>query len=727
MLKKIAIYTWIACCPLLCMAQAVTIMQARSQATGSLVTVQGTVTNGPELGDIRYLQDGTAGIALYPGNGSAPGFSASVQTGDSISLSGYLTNYNGLLEITPVLSFQVIAKNRPLPIPKTVQLSDINESLESQLLRINCLSFTDSEGSFTGNRTYTLLDPNGDSAAVYLRNGSPIVGNLIPDKPVEITGILSQYNQYQLLPRTTADFTPASCFYLTIPPQQSGIQPSGFDLSWKTNLPSTAWVYYGTSINDPAKVLPLPIAATEHSATLSPLLPGTIYWIRVVAIHQQDTVYSEIRPFATASLSSGLIKVYFNQGIDIPAAGGLFPAGSTFSDVLAETIARINAAEKTIDVAMYNTNRTDIVNALKQAHNRGVRVRFVAAESTDNQALSPAPAFPVLYGNTAALMHDKFMVIDADLAQAAWLMGGSMNWTSANMITDFNNTLFIQDQSLARAYELEFNEMWGSDQAMPNPANSRFGSAKQDNTPHYFVVGGVPVECWFSPSDQVTQKIVKAIQTTDHQTSFAIFSFTKDEIGNAYVQAHNKGAWVRGIMENISDPGAEIGWLTTNGLPVFPHPANALLHHKYLVADAGYPASDPLVVTGSHNWTITAENSNDENTLIIHDPELAILYQAEFERRWSETTTATLASEDNGFAIFPNPASGQLFIRRASKEYWSGALEIWDAAGRLYCVQSISGAPEAELDIHTLPSGFYLLKIITDRGVSTIPFQTLPR
>lgn len=516
-------------------------------------------------------------------------------------------------------------------------------------------------------------------------------------------------------------------FYLSTQPEQSAIQPFGFDLSWKTNLPSAAWVYYGTNPTGLEKALPLPVAATEHSATLSPLHPGTIYWVRVVSIHQQDTVYSEIRPFATASLSSGLIKVYFNQGIDIPAAGGLFPAGSTFSDVLAETIARINAAEKTIDVAMYNTSRTDIVNALKQAHNRDVRVRFIAAKSTDNQALSPAPAFPVLYGNTEALMHDKFMIIDADLDQEAWVMGGSMNWTSANMSTDFNNTLFIQDQSLARAYELEFNEMWGSDHATPNPANSRFGSAKQDNTPHYFVVGGIPVECWFSPSDQVTQQIVKAIQTTDVQASFAIFSFTKNEIGNAFVHAHTQGAKVRGIMENISDPGAEIGWLTTNGLPVFPHPASALLHHKYVVADAGYPVSDPLVVTGSHNWTTTAENSNDENTLIIHDPEIAILYQAEFERRWSETTTATLAPEDTGFSIFPNPAPGRLFIRRTSKEYWSGAVEIWDAAGRLSCVQSISGTPEAEIAINTLPSGFYLLKIITDRGVSTLPFQTLPR
>jgi len=726
MLKKIAITCWVACCPLLCLAQVIPVIQARAQALGALVSVRGIVTNGPELGDIRYLQDETAGIAAYPGNGSMPGFAAAVTSGDSISISGYLTNYNGLLEITPIVSYQVIAKNRPLPAPKTVRLADWDESLEAQLLRVECLSFAASGAGFTGSGSYTVLDPNGDSAAVYLRSDSPIVGNTIPENPVEVVGILSQYNDYQLLPRKIDDFSPASCFYLTTRPKQSNIQETSFDISWQTNLPASALVYYGPGA-DLADTLTISNAETAHSAELKGLQPGTVYWVRIVAIYQQDTVYSETRAFATRSLSSGTIRVFFNQGIDVPAAGGLMPAGNNFSDVLAETMAKINTAQQTIDVAMYNNNRTDIVNALKQAHNRGVQVRYIASEDTGNQALSPAPAFPVLYGNSTALMHDKFMIIDADLAQQAWVMGGSMNWTSANMINDFNNTLFIQDQSLARAYQLEFNEMWGSDKAVPNPANSRFGNAKKDNTPHHFIIGGVPVECWFSPSDQVTRQIVNVIQTTDYQTSFAIFSFTKDEIGNAFVQAHDKGARVRGIMENIHDPGAEIGWLIANGLPVFPHPGGALMHHKYLVADAGYSASDPVVVTGSHNWTISAENSNDENTLVLHDPDIATLYQAEFERRWAETTTSTTSPANMAFEVFPNPASGQLFIRNTSTEPWSGSVEIWDPAGRLCITQTISRFSGGKIELNALPTGFYVLKIITDRGVSTIPFQTFSR
>lgn len=182
MFKKIAITCWVACCQLLCPAQVIPVIQARSQALGALVSVHGIVTNGPELGDIRYLQDETAGIAAYPGNGSMPGFAAAVTSGDSITISGYLTNYNGLLEITPIVSYQVMAKKRPLPAPKTAHLTDWDESLEAQLLRVECLSFAASGAGFTGSGSYAVLDPNGDSTVVYLRSDSPIVGSTIPGK-----------------------------------------------------------------------------------------------------------------------------------------------------------------------------------------------------------------------------------------------------------------------------------------------------------------------------------------------------------------------------------------------------------------------------------------------------------------------------------------------------------------------------------------------------------------
>jgi phosphatidylserine/phosphatidylglycerophosphate/cardiolipin synthase-like enzyme len=75
-------------------------------------------------------------------------------------------------------------------------------------------------------------------------------------------------------------------------------------------------------------------------------------------------------------------------------------------------------------------------------------------------------------------MHNKFVIIDADDAQNAWVLTGSGNWTTGNLISDCNNFIFFQDQSLALAYRLEFEEMWGgTTRAVKRLASSTIGSA----------------------------------------------------------------------------------------------------------------------------------------------------------------------------------------------------------------------------------------------------------
>ena len=82
---------------------------ARSMSEGSTVTVEGIVTNGAELGIIRYLQDATGAIAAYPGAGSIAGFPDEVQRGDLLEVTGTLKTFNGLLEIDPITSYEVIS------------------------------------------------------------------------------------------------------------------------------------------------------------------------------------------------------------------------------------------------------------------------------------------------------------------------------------------------------------------------------------------------------------------------------------------------------------------------------------------------------------------------------------------------------------------------------------------------------------------------------------------
>jgi phosphatidylserine/phosphatidylglycerophosphate/cardiolipin synthase-like enzyme len=50
------------------------------------------------------------------------------------------------------------------------------------------------------------------------------------------------------------------------------------------------------------------------------------------------------------------------------------------------------------------------------------------------------------------------------------------------------------------------------------------------------------------------------------------------------------------------------------------------MHHKVLLIDGEF------VITGSYNFSNNAELRNDENTLILYNPDIAGMYQAEFER-----------------------------------------------------------------------------------------------
>lgn len=53
------------------------------------------------------------------------------------------------------------------------------------------------------------------------------------------------------------------------------------------------------------------------------------------------------------------------------------------------------------------------------------------------------------------------------------------------------------------------------------------------------------------------------------------------------------------------------------------------MHHKFCVID------NEVVITGSYNWTASADKRNNENLLVIHDAKIAQEYSAEFNRLWN--------------------------------------------------------------------------------------------
>lgn len=183
----------------------ISISQARSTSVGQTVTVSGVVTNGSELGSIRYLQDGTAGIAAYGGSVSG------IQRYDSITVTGPLSEFSGLLEIGDGGTNPTYVNHGPanvIPQPVAVPLNAINESIEGQLIVINNVTFTSSGNFATGNSTVQVTD-GSVNLDVRINGSTNIDGTAIPSGTVSITGLVGQFNaNYQIIPRDLNDIVP---------------------------------------------------------------------------------------------------------------------------------------------------------------------------------------------------------------------------------------------------------------------------------------------------------------------------------------------------------------------------------------------------------------------------------------------------------------------------------------------------------------------------------------
>ncbi|MEY3049978.1 MAG: hypothetical protein RL365_2016 [Bacteroidota bacterium] len=180
---------------------AQTIQQVRNMSIGATVTVKGVVSNGTELGSIRYLQDGTAGIAIY-GNTLS-----SLTTGDSVTATGVLFDFSGLLELSPTTSFTDHGPVTP-NVAQVIPITSAGEALESQLVTIENVTFVQSGNFAAGNSTVQITN-GANTLDVRINGTTNIDGSAIPAGPVTITGLMGQFNaNYQIVPRSTSDIVP---------------------------------------------------------------------------------------------------------------------------------------------------------------------------------------------------------------------------------------------------------------------------------------------------------------------------------------------------------------------------------------------------------------------------------------------------------------------------------------------------------------------------------------
>ena len=180
---------------------AQTISDARNQGIGQTVTITGVSLNGSELGAIRYIQDGTAALPAYGNN------LTSIQRGDSVTATGVLFDFSGLLEISPTNSFTIHGAGT-LPNPQLIPITSVNEDIEAELVRIDNVTFVQSGTFATGNSTVQITDGT-NTLDVRINGSTNIDGTAIPTGAVSIVAMVGQFNaNYQLVPRDLNDIFP---------------------------------------------------------------------------------------------------------------------------------------------------------------------------------------------------------------------------------------------------------------------------------------------------------------------------------------------------------------------------------------------------------------------------------------------------------------------------------------------------------------------------------------
>ncbi len=631
--------------------------------------------------------------------------------GDEITLTGTVDEFFEMTEIINVTSLIVNSSNNPLPAPIIVTTAEANnEDYEGMILQIDEATCTNTDLGFG---EWELNDGSGALVA------NDLMYPFSPDLNINysvVGPLVYTFSQYKIEPRSMDDVLIQIPLYFTVRPKESNISNNSLTINWETNILSNTKVSYGLTPNLELGTLEDATMSSTHEMVLDNLTPGTIYYVHPFSEAGPDATPSPILVMATASNSSGEINVYFNHSVDHSVATDeLAISTANITDTI---ISYIDIAQQTLDIAIYETENQSIVDAINAAYDRNVQVRVISDDVGTNAVLDGLnPNIPYLEGNPDGIMHDKFFIIDRDDVDNAWVLTGSMNHTVANLGWDYNNVITIQDQSLARGYTLEFNEMWGSSGSQFDLANSKFGNQKTDNTPHRFSINNIPVELYFSPTDGTAQRIVEAIDSSQNELAFAVLVFTENSLGTAVKDAHDRGLDVQGIIDYVEFNGSEFNFLLDNNVNVMDYqnadmsqwPDGPTLHHKYAILDYAQGSANPLLITGSHNWSASANSIHDENTLLIHDHTLANIYYQEFSARFNGTLDATDDLQMEPLDIAPNPFDEQLFFSVPE----DGKLVVSDLAGRIFYEKNISEGSH-ELNTSNWVNGIYFVRFIGD-------------
>jgi phosphatidylserine/phosphatidylglycerophosphate/cardiolipin synthase-like enzyme len=302
----------------------------------------------------------------------------------------------------------------------------------------------------------------------------------------------------------------------------------------------------------------------------------------------------------------------------------------------------VNAAQHTLDIAIYDLRLPDplaaiVLSALTGAAARGVAVRLAYNLDDDDRVPVPPPPrtdpdqleslpFPTApIPGTPDLMHHKYVIRDAE---AVWT--GSTNWTADSWTREENVILTVNSRELAAHFAEDFTQLWTKRNVEK--------SGKVDQAP--FQVDGTTVRTWFCPGrgEKLAHRIAKAIGTAKRRIRIASPVISSGPILGTLAQvacdgkvdlagvvdrtqvhevlrqweANGNSSWKEPLLRTAL---ARAPFSGKHSTPYAPGTVHDFMHAKVTIAD-------DVVFLGSFNLSHSGE-MNAENVLEIADPALA--------------------------------------------------------------------------------------------------------
>ena len=300
------------------------------------------------------------------------------------------------------------------------------------------------------------------------------------------------------------------------------------------------------------------------------------------------------------------------------------------SSIEGRLIDKINAAQTSIHMASFEFDLTPVAEALVAAKKRGVDVRWVTDDESGlavdedpghgQFAMLQEAGIEVRSDDRAALMHNKFWIFDGKIA---WT--GSTNITVSGVFQQNNNTIVIHSPEVAAIYEREFAELWDGKYGPKSPS-----TVDQQS----LAVNGTPIQIYFSPEDHVLDHMIPVVSSATKSIHFMAFSFTDYPLAKAMLDRASAGVDVSGVFEKVGSEtdSSELHTFFCAKVPARQDGNPKFLHDKVIIVD------NRLVISGSFNFSTNATESNDENVMIIDNPQIANLYTQEFQRVWAIAT-----------------------------------------------------------------------------------------